>query len=158
MADRSEKALIDDFLAQKRIAIVGVSRDKDELANALFRSLRDQGHEVVPVNPNAAELEGQPAYPNVKAIPGGADAALIMVSPSATEQAVRDCADAGVKRVWVYGIMGESSLPAEKQAAVAFCREHGIDVIPGRCPYMFIGSFMHKAHGWFLKIVDKYPK
>lgn len=154
----SEKALIDDFLAQKRIAVVGVSRSSEAFANSLFRDLRDQGYDVVPVNPNADDaLEGATAYPSVKDIPGGVDAALILVTPEATEQVVRDCAEAGIRRVWIQGIMGEDNLEPAKQAGVALARQHNLDVIPGRCPYMFVGGTFHKLHGWFLKIINKYP-
>ena len=154
MAQMSERAIIDDFLAQKRIAIVGVSRKSTEFANGLFRFMRDQGYDVVPVNPNAAELEGATAYPSVKAIPGSVDAALIMTPPRVTEAVVRDCAEAGIPRVWLHRAIGDG---ATSEAAIAFCRENGIDVVPGRCPYMFLGGFPHNLHGWILKITGNFP-
>jgi len=49
-----------DFLAQKRLAIVGVSRDSRQPANFNFRKLRDADYEVFPVNPQAALIEGMP--------------------------------------------------------------------------------------------------
>ena len=52
-----------DFLAAKRIAGAGVSRDRNQPANAIFRRLRETGHEVVPINPKAEEVEGSAATP-----------------------------------------------------------------------------------------------
>jgi len=43
-----------DFLAQRRIALVGVSRDPRDLSRALFRELRGRGYDVVPVHPQLA--------------------------------------------------------------------------------------------------------
>ena len=63
------------FLANKRIAVTGVSRKaKDHGSNTVFKRLRDRGYEVFAVNPNADEVEGAHSYPDLTSIPGGVDA------------------------------------------------------------------------------------
>jgi uncharacterized protein len=122
------------FLAQRRIAVAGVSRDSAQPANLVFRRLRDNGHEVFAVNPGAAEVEGATAYATVRDIPGGVDAVVIVTPRDAAVAVAADCVSAGVRHVWLHRGIGPGS---SSDDAVALCREHGIAVIPGGCPNMF---------------------
>jgi uncharacterized protein len=146
-----------EFLAQPRIAVAGVSRDSRQPANLIFRRLRDTGHEVFAVNPNAEQVEGVACYPSVHAIPGGVDGTVVVTTPAMAEQVVRDCAAAGVPRVWLHrGIGPGTSSPA----AAAYCREHGIAVIPGACPNMF-GATSDPGHRCMLamlRMTGKVPR
>ena len=117
----------DEFLAQHRIAVAGVSRDEKQPANLIYRRLRDTGHEVFAVNPNAAEVEGDPCYPSVQAVPASLDGIVVVTTPEAAEQVVADAHEAGVPRVWLHRGMGPGS---SSEAAVEFCTDHGIAVIP----------------------------
>ena len=92
---------IDDFLAQKRIAFVGVSRDPKQFANTVYGSLKNKGYQLYPINPNAAKVEGETCYPSVEKLPAPVDGALVMVKPEAALEVVRGCAEAGIKRVWL---------------------------------------------------------
>jgi acyl-CoA synthetase (NDP forming) len=148
------------FLARKRIAVVGVSREPGT-GNAIFNRLQKAGYDAVPVNPHAAEIEGVPCYPSVQAIPAPVEAVVIVTRPEVTETVVRDCAAAGVSRVWMHenGFAGpaNSSVSAE---AVAFCRENGIEVIAGGCPLMFgpTADFGHKCMRWLLGVMGRLPE
>ena len=124
-----------DFLANKRIAVTGVSRSPEEHgANAVYKRLRSRGYEVFAVNPNAAEVEGDKAYPDLKSIPGGVGAVVIATKPERAEATMRECVELGVKHAWMHRGPGAGSVSA---AATAYGREHGISVIPGGCPLMF---------------------
>jgi predicted CoA-binding protein len=144
----------EDFLAQKRIAVAGVSRAGEGTANGIYRKLRDMGHQVFPVNPNADAVEGDTCYPSVKAIPGSVDGVVIVTRPEVTEQVVHDCAAAGVPRVWMHDNTFAASSVSE--AAVAFCRENGMTVIAGGCPMMFL-DFGHKCMRWMLGMMGRLP-
>lgn len=147
------------FLAQKRIAVVGVSREPGT-GNAIFNRLRQAGYDAIPVNPHTAEIDGVPCYPSVQAIPDGVDGVVIVTRPAVTEEVVRDCAAAGVGRVWMHenGFAGAAN-SSVSQAAVAFCRENGIDVIAGACPLMFgpTADFGHKCMRWLLGVMGRLP-
>jgi len=148
------------FLAQKRIAVVGVSREQGT-GNGIFTSLRQRGYEVFPVNPNATEVMGEPCYPTVQAIPGGVDAAVIVTRPEVTEAVVRDCAEAGVSHVWMhYNALFGAGNSSVSDAAVAYCREHNIDVIAGGCPLMFGegADVGHKCMRWILGVTGGLPR
>lgn len=148
---------VGDFLAQKRIAVAGVSRSGDQAANAVYKKLRDAGYQVFPVNPKAKEVEGDPCYADVKSIPGGVDAVVIATQPQVTEQIVRECAEAGISQVWMHRSFGEGSVSSE---AVDFCRENNITIIPGGCPLMFCEpvDFGHKCIRWILNLTGGLPK
>jgi uncharacterized protein len=145
-----------EFLAQKRIAVAGVSRKGDVAANFIYKKLRSTGYEVFPVNPNAEEVEGDRCYPNLAAIDGGVDAVVVATHPDAAPDIVRQCGEVGVRRVWIHRGIGKGSYNEE---AVRLCRELGIGVIPGSCPIMFCEpvDIGHKCFRWFFRVTGNEP-
>jgi hypothetical protein len=150
-------AAAQDFLAQKRIAVVGVSRRPGEAANFVFRKLRDSGHDVIPVNPRATQLEGVPCHPDLRAIPGAVDAVVIFTPPQLTAAIVRECADLGITRVWLHRAFGTGSFSAE---AAAIARACNLTLIPGGCPAMFCAPVdrSHRCLRWLLDITHHLPR
>jgi uncharacterized protein len=148
---------IRDFLAQKRIAVVGVSRKESDFNTRLFLSLRDLGYDVVPVNPKASEICGTRAFDCVQAIDPPAEAALLMTPSNTTATVVADCLEAGIRRVWMYRAVGTG---ATNEAAVDFCHKNGIKVVTGQCPYMFLPQtgWFHQIHGCVKKLTGSYPQ
>lgn len=148
---------IQDFLAQKRIAVVGVSRNPKDFNARLYRDLRAAGYDAVPVNPHTKELDGVHCFESVGQIDPPVDGVLIMTPPNTTDTVARDCVRAGVKRVWMYRAAGAGAVSA---AAVELCEKNGIRVVAGRCPYMFMAKtpWFHRLHGTLLKLVGRYPK
>ena len=132
------------FLANKRIAVTGVSRKpKDHGSNTVFKRLRERGYEVFAVNPNADEVEGAPCYHDLKSIRGGVDAVVIGTAPDHADDTMRECAELGVQHVWMHRGPGGGSVSA---AATDYGRHQGITVIDGGCPLMFgpTADFGHK--------------
>ena len=134
-----------EFLSHERVAVTGVSRTPGSHgSNAVYRRLRDRGYQVFAVNPNAAEVEGDRAYHDLRSIPGGVDAVVIGTRPERADETMRECADLGITRVWMHRGPGGGSV---SETAAAYGREHGITVIDGGCPCMFgpTADFGHKA-------------
>ena len=132
------------FLANKRIAVTGVSRTpKTHGSNNVYKRLRQTGYEVFAVNPNADEVEGDPCYQDLKSIPGGVQAVVIGTRPEIAEDTMRECADLGITQVWMHRGPGGGSV---SDAATEYGRTHGITVIDGGCPLMFgpTADFGHK--------------
>ncbi len=150
---------VNDFLAQKRIAVAGVSRDErgHPAANLIYRRLKKTGHDVFPVNPHMQAFEGDRCYPDVRSIPGGVDGVVIVTRPEATERIVRECGDAGVRHVWMHQSMGMGS--SVSLEAAEYCRQHEMDVIAGACPMMYGPGvdFGHTCMRWVLKLTRKLP-
>ena len=123
------------FLSHKRVAVTGVSRKpKNHGSNTVYKRLRERGYDVFAVNPNAAEVEGDPAYHDLRSIPGGVDAVVIATRPERADETVRECVDLGIKHVWMHRGGGAGSV---SETATAYGREHGVTVIDGGCPCMF---------------------
>jgi predicted CoA-binding protein len=139
------------FLALHRIAIAGVSRDPKQPANLIFRRLRDTGHEVFAVNPNAATVEnGVHSYPSVSEIPGQIDGVVIVTPPEAAAGIVEECARMGVEHVWLHRGIGPGSASPD---AVERARVLGLDVIPGGCPAMF-GDTSDPGHRFMCHVLQ----
>jgi uncharacterized protein len=124
-----------EFLAHKRVAVTGVSRTpKTHGSNNVYKRFRERGYEVFAVNPNASEVEGDRSYPDLKSIPGGVEAVVIATRPAIAEDTMRECAELGIKHVWMHRGPGAGSVSA---SATAYGRQRGITVIDGGCPCMF---------------------
>jgi predicted CoA-binding protein len=134
-----------EFLACKRTAVTGVSRKpKEHGSNTVYKRLRGRGYEVFAVNPNADEVEGARSYHDLTSIPGGVDAVVIATAPDKADGTMRECAELGIKHVWMHRGPGAGSV---SDTATVYGREHGITVIDGGCPLMFepTADFGHKV-------------
>jgi uncharacterized protein len=153
------EANVHDFLAQRRIAVAGVSRNNGHhpVGNLIYRRLKKTGHDVFPVNPNMQTFEGDPCYPDVRSIPGGVDGVVVTTRPEITQRIVRDCGEAGVRRVWMHQSMGSGSSVSKE--AVEYCRQHDISVIAGACPMMYGDGvdFGHACMRWVLGFTGRLP-
>jgi uncharacterized protein len=135
--------LVYDFLAQKRIAVVGVSEKRETGCNLGYRKFKQAGYSVYPVNPHLTTFEGGPCYPDLLSIPEKPDAVFILANPKVTDQIVQQCVDLGIKHVWMHCMMGTkpglaAGMTSVSQDAVQLCRENNIAVIPGSCPNQFL--------------------
>ncbi len=137
------ETLVQDFLAQKKIAVVGVSDQRDTGCNLNYRKFKENGYTVFAVNPRISSFDGDPCYPDLKSLPEKPDGVFILASPKVTEQIVQQCVDLGVKRVWMHCMMGTKpglaqGMTSVSQSAVDLCKANGITVIPGSCPNQFL--------------------
>ena len=147
-----------EFLANKRIAVTGVSRTSGSHAsNVVYTRLRERGYEVFAVNPNADEVEGDRAYHDLGSIPGGVEAVVIGTRPEIADETMRECAELGIKHVWMHRGPGAGSV---SDKATAYGRERGISVIDGGCPCMFgpTADPGHKAMRLLFTLTGNVPK
>ncbi len=135
--------LVEDFLAQKKIAVVGVSDKRETGCNLSYQKFKENGYQVYAVNPRIASFQGDACYPDLKSIPEKVDAVFILANPKVTEQIVNQCVDLGIKHVWMHCMMGTKpglvkSMTSVSPSAVDVCKANGIAVIPGSCPNQFL--------------------
>jgi len=135
--------LVQGFLAQKKIAIVGVSDKRETGCNLAYDKFKQSGYQVYAVNPRITNFKEDPCYADLKAIPAKVEAVFILTSPKVTEQIVQQCVELGVKYVWMHCMMGTkpglaASMTSVSQDAVEMCKANGITVIPGACPNQFL--------------------
>ena len=148
-----------EFLDHKRVAVTGVSRTPaSHGANVVYKRLRDRGYEVFAVNPNAETVEGDRAYHDLKGIPGGnVDLVIIGTRPEIAQQTMAECAELGIKRVWMHGGPGKGSCSPE---AASYGKDKGITVINGGCPLMFgpTADTGHKVMRWIFSLTGSVPR
>jgi len=135
--------LVQDFLAQKKIAVVGVSDKRETGCNAAYKRFKENGYQVYAVNPRISTYEGAACYADLKSIPEKVDAVFILASPKVTEQVVQQCVDLGIKHVWMHCMMGtkpglQAGASSVSASALEMCKANGIAVIPGSCPNQFL--------------------
>lgn len=149
----SLKINIEDFLSQKTIAVAGVSRNRNKFGNIIFRELEKKGYKVIPVNPNAENLESRTCYPNMASLPEVVDALVCVVPSSESAKVTKEAYDSGVKRIWF-------QQGSESQESIAFCHDKGIPAIYNQCILMYVEPTggIHKFHRWIWKIFGKLPK
>lgn len=146
------------FLASKRIAVTGVSRNAGgHGSNAVYKRLRERGYEVFAVNPNADRVEGDVCYPDLASIDGGVEAVVIATKPDRAEATMHECAALGIDQVWMHRAFGAGSVC---DTATVYGRERGITVIDGGCPLMFepTADVGHKVMKFISTATGKVPK
>jgi len=135
--------MVQDFLAQKKVAVVGVSDKRETGCNLAYTKFKENGYQVFGVNPRISTYNGDPCYADLKAVPEKPDAVFILASPKVTDEIVQQCVDLGIKHVWMHCMMGTkpglaASMTSVSQEAVEKCKANGIAVIPGSCPNQFL--------------------
>lgn len=148
----NSKKVVENFLAQKKIAVVGVSRTKTKFGNTIYKELKQKGYNVYAVNPHTSTFDDDPCYTNLLSLPEKVDAVIICIPPAQTEAVVEQAKEAGIYKVWMQ--QGSQSEAAEK-----FCKENGIDYISNECILMFAQptAFIHRAHRWVWGVLGKLP-
>ncbi len=139
------REIIDDFLAQKRIAIVGVTRNEKGWGRTLYNAFKKRGYDTYAINP-ARAIPGLQCYGSLRDLSLKVDGVLLAVPPHITDQVVKQVADLGIPRVWMHRGAGQGAV---SESAIKFCQEKNIAVIYGVCPMMYlqgsgIGHHLHR--------------
>jgi predicted CoA-binding protein len=147
------EADVKDFLGQRTLAVVGVSRGGKGFGDAAYKELRAKGYKLFPVHPHMDAIEGQPCYASLSALPEKVGGVLIVVPPSETEKVVREALESGIRRIWM-------QQGAESPEAIKFCQEQGASVIHNECILMFAEptAFFHRLHRWVWGLMGKLPR
>jgi hypothetical protein len=146
------RADIDAFLAERTLAVVGVSRHPRKFGNVIYRELKAKGYRLFPVHPEAEILEGDPCVASLRALPEPVGGVVVVVPPAQTEKVVREAAEAGIRRVWM-------QQGAESEESVRYCAEQGLSAVHGQCILMFAepAAFFHRAHRWVRGVMGRLP-
>jgi predicted CoA-binding protein len=147
------KANIDEFLAQRKIAVVGVSRNGKKYGSAIYRELMSKGYRVFPVNPQTPTINGDPCYSGLKELPEDVAAAVLVIQPSETEKVAATLGQSRIRQVWMQP--GSESIKA-----VQSCREQGIKVVYGECLLMFLepAAISHRLHRCLKRLWGTLPR
>jgi hypothetical protein len=139
--------IIEDFIAQRSLALVGISRNPRKFGNMVFKELKARGYRVHPVHREAPSIQDERCYPNLQSLPEPVGGVVVVVPPKETEAVVREAAGAGIRRIWM-------QQGAESEEAIRFCHENALAVIYGKCILMHapeVKSF-HRVHRFLSRI------
>ncbi|MCE5308880.1 MAG: CoA-binding protein [Acidobacteriales bacterium] len=153
----TKRERIDDFLGQKRLALVGVSHKPKDFTRLLLSEFMRRGYDVVAVNPSAIEIDGVPCFPRIQDVSPPVDGVLLLTPAAVSETIASECVEAGVRRVWFYRALGEGAV---SRKAAEYCEARGVQVIAGGCPFMFWkgSGWIHRVHAALAKITGTYPR
>jgi len=146
-------AAINNFLAERKLAVVGVSRSGKKFGNVIYNELISKGYKLFPVNPNAETIGNDKCYPDLKSLPEQIGGVVIILPPDQTGRIVQDVKALGVKQIW----MQQGS---QSGTAIRYCEENGISVIAGKCILMYAEPVVsiHGIHRWIWKLIGRYSK
>jgi uncharacterized protein len=148
------RAMIDEFVSQKSLALVGVSRDgKRGFGNTIRKELAAKGVTLHLVHAEAEAIGGQPCARTLAEVADKVRGVVLVTPPAATEQLVAQAAEAGIRRVWI-------QQGAESAAAISLAEEKGLAVVHHQCLLMFVApeKFPHGFHRWLRKIFHRLPQ
>lgn len=146
-------AAVQDFVACKRLALVGASRSGKKFGNTVLRELTAKGYEVLPVHPTAEVIDGVRCWRHFQDLPGAVGGVVVVVPPREAAERVHEALDAGITRVWL-------QQGSESQEAIAECLDRGALVVSGHCILMFaepVRSF-HRFHRFLWRLFGKLPR
>lgn len=148
---------IEGFLNLHRLAMVGVSSNPRDFSRKLFQEFITRGYDLHAVNPKLDEIEGIKCVNKIQEITPVVEGAIILTSPENTSQIVLDAASMGIKHLWIFNQKGFDRLEKD---IIDLCYQKSMKIIAGACPFMFFQNtqWIHRLHGWMLKITGQYPK
>ena len=141
---------VKDFVAGKRLAVVGASRSGKKFGNIAYKELKQRGYQVYIVHPTDSEIDGEPCYPSLGALKEQVDGVVVSVPPTQGMQVLQDASKAGLKDVW---IQQQGDSPELLQLGESL----GLNLIHGKCILMYaepVRSF-HSFHRFFVRLTGK---
>ena len=118
---------IDQLLALKSWAVVGLSNNSERAAYRVSKLLIEKGHRVIPVHPKAETVHGQKGYAKLSDIPFEVDVVDIFVNSEIAGEVVDNAIEIKAKGVWL-------QLDVIDEAAVDRAQKAGLITVINRCP------------------------
>lgn len=147
-----KKETIEKFLASKKIALAGASRNPKKFGNKVFDALKQKNYEVLPVNPNADFIGGVKTYPDVNSLPDDCKSLIILTKQEQTDKLVSDAVSKGIQNIWIQQM-------SETKTALEAARNNNINLIYKECIFMHLQPVngVHAFHRFMRKVFGKLP-
>ncbi len=149
------QTLVNDFLLQKTIAVVGISCSKPTAANGVFKKLKTGNRTVFPVGKNTEMFEGEKCFPSLSSLPASVEGVFAAVNKENTERTIKECVALSIPIIWIHNVGGITKLSGISTELLNECENKNIAIIPGACPMMFVddADFGHKCMRWILSAI-----
>lgn len=144
---------IQQFLAAKKLAVAGASRNPKKFGGSIIKDLNEKGFELFPVNPNAEEIQGLKCYKTVSDLPADVKHLLIVTPKTSTTEVAKLAVEKKMEMVWIQQM-------SETPEATTILEEAGVPFIQKKCIYMFADPVKgpHNFHRFLVKVFGLYPK
>ena len=136
------------FWTHDRFAVVGDSR-KASFPRLTYDGLKANGKTCYAVDPGARQIDEDPVYSRLDALPEPVDAVVLEVPKAETASWVIQVANAGIKDLWIHQ-------QRDTPEALDLAKQHGIHVLHGTCAVMYLQGGYHSIHKWINKLIGKY--
>ena len=121
----SREAIEQILRNSKTIAVVGLSNRPESDSHRVAAYLKDQGYDVIPVNPTVDEVLGEQSYPTIQAIPESPDVVDVFRAPEHAPEIVEDAIAAGAKTLWMQlGIVHKEAAERAREAGLQVVMDH----------------------------------
>ncbi|HPS63485.1 MAG TPA: CoA-binding protein [Bacteroidales bacterium] len=149
---KATRASIEAFLAPRKLAIAGVSRNPKKFGNQVFNHLRERGYEVIPVHPEAEMIDGIPCHRNPSTLPGDVKSLLILTPKKETQKVVAGALEKGIDHIWIQQM-------SDTPEALALAASRPVSLITGECILMHTEPVkgVHKFHRAMRRFFGKMP-
>ena len=112
------------FLNGQPHAVVGASRDRAKFGNQVLRAYVQHGRRAFPINPNAMQIEGVVAYPDLTSLPEKVHGISVITPPEITASIIEQAGKLGIEHIWLQP-------GAENATAIALAAGLNIQLIQG---------------------------
>ena len=144
----SSRALIDDFLAQRKLALVRPSPAATVMGGQIDKELAAKGYEV-----SVVYLDKSVPAARLADMKDQVEGAIIAVPKAQCEAAVQEAVDAGIPRIWIQA-------GCDTKEALALCEKQGLPAVSGSCVLMYAEPVksVHAFHRWMARVFGSYQK
>jgi predicted CoA-binding protein len=144
---------IETFLAGKKIAVAGVSRDQKKFGHVIYKELKEKGFEVYPVNPGTDMINGDPCFRSVGVLPVNVKHLLIVTPKNQTRDIVAETVAKGIDHIWIQQM-------SDTREAIDLAVSHQVNLVTGQCILMHTDPVkgVHKFHRTLMKFFGRFPK
>jgi uncharacterized protein len=140
------------FLAPRKLALAGVSRNPKKFGYIVFKDLKDKGYELYPVNPEADEIEGVRCYRSLSEVPADVKHLVSMVPKDQTKEVVGQALDRGISNIWIQQM-------SETQDAIDLAVNRNAGLVVKSCILMHAAPVRggHLFHRGLMKLFGMLP-
>ena len=149
---KASKAMIDQFLAAPVIALAGVSRDPKKFGYQVFKQMKTQNREVLPINPQADQIDGITCYRSIALLPAGVQHIVLLTPKNMTAGAVSEAVAAGIRNIWIQQM-------SDTPEAIRLAEAAGVRPITGECIFLHTEPVkgVHKFHRAIRRLFGRMP-
>lgn len=115
----NEPETIDQIFKMKTVAVVGMSPKPERPSHYVGMYLKEQGYDIIPVNPGHKEIAGMTSYPSLLDIPVKVDVVDVFRRPEHAVPISEAAVEIGSKALWLQdGVINDEAVKLAEDASL----------------------------------------